>query len=141
MTISLATDRHQVIPIPGAVRSICGLNGVSSFNLHYSSQTRIFLPSILILSLSFFNSNSTSNHQHSTWRNILSIALTSKHGDTELQGHQQHHSLSNNHREESAVTMDEANEPEIEEMQMDISAGQKMLSAVSGSLLTSLLGE
>ena len=35
------------------------------------------------------------------------------------------------------VTMDESNEPDP---QMDISAGQKMLSAVSGSLLTSLLG-
>jgi len=38
------------------------------------------------------------------------------------------------------VTMDEANEPDIEEMQTEISASQKMLSAVSGSLLTSLLG-
>ena len=35
------------------------------------------------------------------------------------------------------LTMDESNEPDP---QMDISAGQKMLSAVSGSLLTSLLG-
>jgi len=33
--------------------------------------------------------------------------------------------------------MDESNEPDPS---MDISAGQKMLSAVSGSLLTSLLG-
>lgn len=37
--------------------------------------------------------------------------------------------------------MDEANEPEVEEMETDVSAGQKMLSAVSGSLLTSILGE
>ena len=37
--------------------------------------------------------------------------------------------------------MDEANEPEIESMETQISASQKMLSAVSGSLLTSLLGE
>ena len=36
--------------------------------------------------------------------------------------------------------MDETNEPEIEDAAVDISAGQKMLSAVSGSLLTSLLG-
>ena len=35
------------------------------------------------------------------------------------------------------MTMNEHDEPEAE---MDISAGQKMLSAVSGSLLTSLLG-
>jgi len=37
--------------------------------------------------------------------------------------------------------MTEVNEPETEETAMDISAGQKMLSAVSGSLLTSLLGK
>jgi hypothetical protein len=36
-----------------------------------------------------------------------------------------------------SLTMDESNEPDPS---MDISAGQKMLSAVSGSLLTSLLG-
>ncbi|KAL2058945.1 hypothetical protein ABVK25_000237 [Lepraria finkii] len=35
--------------------------------------------------------------------------------------------------------MEENNEPEIEDAAADISAGQKMLSAVSGSLLTSLL--
>ncbi|MCJ1273328.1 hypothetical protein MMC21_001118 [Puttea exsequens] len=35
--------------------------------------------------------------------------------------------------------MDETNEPEIQDVNNDISAGQKMLSAVSGSLLTSLL--
>ena len=40
-------------------------------------------------------------------------------------------------RTNHSVTMDESNEPDP---QMDISAGQKMLSAVSGSLLTSLLG-
>ena len=39
-----------------------------------------------------------------------------------------------------AVTMEENNEPEIEDAAVDISAMQKMLSAVSGSLLTSLLG-
>ena len=60
----------------------------------------------------------------------------SKHGDTE-----RHHSISDYNREGVAVTMDAANEPEIQETQTDISAGQKMLSAVSGSLLTSLLGE
>lgn len=38
------------------------------------------------------------------------------------------------------MTMEENNEPEIEDAAVDISAGQKMLSAVSGSLLTSLLG-
>ena len=36
--------------------------------------------------------------------------------------------------------MDESNEPELESVETDISAVQKMLSAVSGSLLTSLLG-
>ncbi|KAK4695775.1 hypothetical protein P7C71_g2034, partial [Lecanoromycetidae sp. Uapishka_2] len=35
--------------------------------------------------------------------------------------------------------MDEANEPEIQDVETNITAGQKMLSAVSGSLLTSLL--
>lgn len=39
------------------------------------------------------------------------------------------------------MTMDEANEPEIESLETNISAAQKMLSAVSGSLLTSLLGK
>ena len=41
-------------------------------------------------------------------------------------------------RANRTLTMDESNEPDP---QMDISAGQKMLSAVSGSLLTSLLGK
>ena len=40
-------------------------------------------------------------------------------------------------RANRTLNMDESNEPDP---QMDISAGQKMLSAVSGSLLTSLLG-
>lgn len=35
------------------------------------------------------------------------------------------------------MTSDKAKEPEAE---IDISAGQKMLSAISGSLLTSVLG-
>jgi hypothetical protein len=36
--------------------------------------------------------------------------------------------------------MEENNEPEIDDDAVDISAIQKMLSAVSGSLLTSILG-
>ena len=39
-----------------------------------------------------------------------------------------------------AETTDESSEPEVDDVVTDISAVQKMLSAVSGSLLTSLLG-
>ena len=62
-------------------------------------------------------------------------AATSSHGNPEISWGQRHdrsiQSTSN------SVTMNGDNKPEAE---MDISAGQKMLSAVSGSLLTSLLG-
>lgn len=60
---------------------------------------------------------------------------TSRHGDSEERPKENYNTLSGNF-----VTMDEANEPEIQDVETDISAGQKMLSAVSGSLLTSLLG-
>lgn len=60
---------------------------------------------------------------------------TLRHGDSEQSPEEQYHDLSAN-----SVTMDEANEPEIQDVGTDISARQKMLSAVSGSLLTSLLG-
>lgn len=63
-----------------------------------------------------------------------------KDGDSEhFQGYR-HNRIPGTAREYSSVTMDEANEPEIQDMDTEISAGQKMLSAVSGSLLTSLLG-
>ena len=48
--------------------------------------------------------------------------------------------LSHSDGEDNTVMMDETNEHGVEEVGTDISAGQKMLSAVSGSLLTSLLG-
>ena len=68
------------------------------------------------------------------------IAVSSEHGDTvQLQGHR-NQSTAAFLGKKTAVTMDEANEPEVENMETQISAGQKMLSAVSGSLLTSLLG-
>ena len=61
---------------------------------------------------------------------------TSRHGDSgKLRDRQ-----SSSAEADEAVTMDEASELEIEELETEISAGQKMLSAVSGSLLTSLLG-
>lgn len=41
---------------------------------------------------------------------------------------------------DNTVTMDEGKRSDNEDVIMDISATQKMLSAVSGSLLTSLLG-
>ena len=60
---------------------------------------------------------------------------TSSHGNSEHSpGHDR---LSKGQGTSNPVTMREHDEPETE---MDISAGQKMLSAVSGSLLTSLLG-
>lgn len=65
---------------------------------------------------------------------------TPKHGDSEQIQGQRHQRLPNTAGSDNSVTMDEANEPEIDDSAMDISAGQKMLSAVSGSLLTSLLG-
>lgn len=51
--------------------------------------------------------------------------------------------MKHTHMENNSETMDESNEPnelEAEDVVTDISAVQKMLSAVSGSLLTSLLG-
>jgi len=64
---------------------------------------------------------------------------TSRHGDSEQSPEEQYHTLSGT-KSHSSMTMEENNEPEIEDAEIDISAGQKMLSAVSGSLLTSLLG-
>ena len=64
---------------------------------------------------------------------------TSRDGDTEYRG-QRHYGLQDTSAEPDPVTMDESNEPEVENVETDISAIQKMLSAVSGSLLTSLLG-
>lgn len=62
---------------------------------------------------------------------------TSSHGNSEHTPGQGHDRLSKGPGTSNSVTMNEHDEPEAE---MDISAGQKMLSAVSGSLLTSLLG-
>ncbi len=62
---------------------------------------------------------------------------TSSHGKSEHLLGQKHDRSSEGVGTSSSVTMNEPNEPEVE---MDISAGQKMLSAMSGSLLTSLLG-
>ena len=64
---------------------------------------------------------------------------TSRDGDTEFRG-QRHYRIQDTFAEPKPVTMDESNEPELESVETDISAVQKMLSAVSGSLLTSLLG-
>ena len=64
---------------------------------------------------------------------------TSRDGDTEYRG-QRYYRIQDTPAEHSPVTMDEPNESEVESVETDISAVQKMLSAVSGSLLTSLLG-
>ncbi len=64
---------------------------------------------------------------------------TSRDGDTEYRG-QRHYRIQDTSAKPNSVTMDESNEPEVENVETDISAVQKMLSAVSGSLLTSLLG-
>lgn len=53
-----------------------------------------------------------------------------------LQG-QRHTRIPDSLESSSTMTMKNSKEPEAD---IDISAGQKMLSAVSGSLLTSLLG-
>ncbi|KAL2044947.1 hypothetical protein N7G274_002722 [Stereocaulon virgatum] len=60
-------------------------------------------------------------------------------GHSEQFQQHQHKRNSNTPGIGNAVTMEENNEPEIEDAAVDISAMQKMLSAVSGSLLTSLL--
>ena len=64
---------------------------------------------------------------------------TSRDGDTEYRG-QRHYRIQHTSTELNPVTMNESNQPEVESVETDISAVQKMLSAVSGSLLTSLLG-
>lgn len=64
-------------------------------------------------------------------------AATSSHGNSDYFSRQRHDRLSKGPGTSKSVIMGEQDEPEVE---MDISAGQKMLSAVSGALLTSLLG-
>lgn len=64
---------------------------------------------------------------------------TSRDGDTEYRG-QRHYRIQDISAEQKPATMDESNEPDPGDAVTDISAVQKMLSAVSGSLLTSLLG-
>ena len=64
---------------------------------------------------------------------------TSRDGDTEYRG-QRHYRIQDTSAEAISVTMNESKKPEVEDVETDISAVQKMLSAVSGSLLTSLLG-
>lgn len=62
---------------------------------------------------------------------------TPSHGNSEHSPGQRHDISSNGAGSSKSVIMNDPNESEVE---LDISAGQKMLSAVSGSLLTSLLG-
>ena len=62
---------------------------------------------------------------------------TSRYGNPDHLPGQRHDRLSQDPSTSNSVTMSDSNEPNVE---MDISAGQKMLSAMSGSLLTSLLG-
>lgn len=65
------------------------------------------------------------------------LGATSSHGNPNRSLSHIHHISSKGAGSSDPVTMNDTDEPEVE---MDISAGQKMLSAVSGSLLTSLLG-
>ena len=62
---------------------------------------------------------------------------TSGHGSPDHLSSQRHYGSSNGPSTNNSVTM---NEHDVQDVEMDISAGQKMLSAMSGSLLTSLLG-
>ena len=64
-------------------------------------------------------------------------AATRSHGNPDNLSSQRHDRLFNGPSTSNSVTMNENDEQDVE---TDISAGQKMLSAVSGSLLTSLLG-
>lgn len=59
-----------------------------------------------------------------------------ENGRQSLRG-QRHTRISDSLKSGDTITM---NKPTDSEAEVDISAGQKMLSAVSGSLLTSLLG-
>ncbi|KAL9138736.1 MAG: hypothetical protein Q9175_000002 [Cornicularia normoerica] len=61
---------------------------------------------------------------------------TPSHGNSEHSPGQRHDISSKGAEPSKSVIMNDPNESEVE---LDISAGQKMLSAVSGSLLTSLL--
>ena len=62
---------------------------------------------------------------------------TSSYGKSDFPLRRRHDVSSEHTGPSKSVAMDDSKVPED---QMDISAGQKMLSAVSGSLLTSLLG-
>lgn len=62
----------------------------------------------------------------------------SNYGDSDYFSQQKHDRSSKGPGTSHVVSMNEQDEAEVE---MDISAGQKMLSAVSGALLTSLLGK
>ena len=62
---------------------------------------------------------------------------TSSHGNPEYPLQHRHNISSKQTGPRNPVAMDSSKAPEAS---LDISAGQKMLSAVSGSLLTSLLG-
>ena len=62
---------------------------------------------------------------------------TSSHGNPEYPLQHRHDISSKQTGPSNSVAMDSSKAPEAS---LDISAGQKMLSAVSGSLLTSLLG-
>ena len=62
---------------------------------------------------------------------------TSSHGNSEHSPGYGHNISSEGVGSSNSVIMNDSDDREVE---MDISAGQKMLSAVSGSLLTSLLG-
>ena len=62
---------------------------------------------------------------------------TSTHGSPDHLSSRGHDGLYDDSSTSKSVTINEHDEQDVE---MDISAGQKMLSAMSGSLLTSLLG-
>ena len=78
-----------------------------------------------------------SNFVSDTARADEGQVATAKHGEsTNLLG-QRHDRVGGGDESDGSTMASSANEPEAE---VAISTGQKMLSAVSGSLLTSLLG-
>lgn len=63
---------------------------------------------------------------------------TARSGDTPLSGGQRHDRILGN---DGAIMAMQTKSADAGEVDVEISTGQKMLSAVSGSLLTSLLGK
>lgn len=85
----------------------------------------------MVLRMSGFNSEPARSHEHHP------AIVESSHGNPKRLQRQTCDKMAGNPPEKPAVTSYKEDE---EAAETDISAGQKMLSAVSGSLLTSILG-